>query len=91
MTEPVLALPAGIENDPEVFAAIKQLALLTIAQTRDLLLTAAPSVQQSVIRMLLPQLTRSLANGNTDDNEDLKKEVSDLYAEVRASLGHHDD
>lgn len=86
MPDPIVLLPPGVENDPEIQAAIKDLALISIRQTKDLLLTAAPSVQQSIIRMLLPQLTRSLAQGTGDDNAELKAEVADLYAEVRAAI-----
>lgn len=85
MTE--IAIPAGLENDPEVYAAMKSLALSAIQNAKEILETTAPSVQMQVVRMLLPAVSRSLSQRNEDDNDELKAELQSLYEDVRKHIG----
>lgn len=87
MAGPVVSLPAGLENDPEVYAAMKELALSAIRAAHDNLENSAPFVQMQVVRMLLPSVTRSLAHRSEDDDDELKTELAALYADVRSSIG----
>jgi hypothetical protein len=88
MTIPLVPdLPAGLEHDPEVFQAMKRLALAAIESATDLLETSAPAIQMQMIRLLLPQVSRSLSTAKGDDDGELKAAVSEMYDAVRASIG----
>jgi len=92
-TPPIAALPtvAGIENDPEVYAAVKNLALRTVDAALEILDTAAPLQQQSMIRILLPKFAGGLSKRAGDDNAELRSKVMAMYSEVAAALEDPDE
>jgi hypothetical protein len=82
-----ISLPPGLENDPEVKAAMKKLALASIDKAMELLEEGAPAIQQRIVAMLLPSVTRSLATASQDVNGDLKEKVDAMYDSVRKAIG----
>lgn len=86
MADP-LVLPAGLEQDPEIYDALKQLALDAIESARDNLRRSAPSIQLQVVRLVLPSVSRALANQRDDSDDDLKEAVDAMYADVRKAIG----
>ncbi len=87
MTAIPVSLPPGLENDPEVKAAMKRLALASIEKAMELLEDGSPAIQQRVVAMLLPQVTRSLATSSTDVDGELKAKVDEMYDNVRKAIG----
>lgn len=82
-TQPII--PDNIAADPEVYEAMKQLALDTINHARDILDTAAPAQQLTMIRILLPKLTASLGSGDEKKDKELREGLEAMYADVRAA------
>lgn len=86
MADPLIPVGLGLEDDPEVYDAIKRLALHSVDVAIDILDEAAPREQLSLIRMLLPRLTGSLTKGGEDEQAELRAAVAKMYEEVSAAL-----
>lgn len=86
MADPIIPAVAGIENDPEVYAAVKRLALATVEAAIDILDTAAPQQQQTMIRIVLPKFTGGLTQNKTDDQAELRGKVTEMFAAVAEGL-----
>jgi hypothetical protein len=82
----VVPAVAGIEHDPEVYAAVKRLALATVEAAIDILDTAAPQQQQQMIRIVLPRFTGGLSQKAGDQNEELRGKVTEMFATVAEAL-----
>ncbi len=81
-------IPAGValEADPDVYDAVKSLALRTIEAAVDILDTAAPQQQLQMIRIMLPRLTSSLRTAPEDDKGELRDGMTAIYDMVRDAL-----
>lgn len=80
---------AGLEDDPEIRDAIKQLALTAIEEAADLIQNAAPNVKANLIRQLLPPLAKSLASGKGDDEAlvEMRKAIEQMYGTAMDQWG----
>lgn len=76
-------IPDSVADDPDVSAALKALALETIQHARDILDTAAPTQQLSMIRILLPRLTSSIGSGDEEKDRELRAGLESMYADIR--------
>lgn len=88
MPEPAIPAVAGIETDPEVYAAVKRLALATVEAAIEVLDTAAPSQQIQMIRVVLPRFTSGLNRKEGDDNEELRGKVTTMFSAVAEAIDH---
>lgn len=88
MTDPATPIPAvvGIEHDPEVYAAVKRLALATVEAAIEILDTAAPQQQQQMIRIVLPKFTGGLTQKAGDDHDELRGKVTEMFAGIAIEL-----
>ena len=88
MTAIPIEIPPGLENDPEVKAAMKKLALASVERAIFLLEEGSPAVQATVVRMLLPSITRSLATPqkDEDDKSELKEKIDTMYGAVLEAI-----
>ncbi len=86
MSAPLIPEGLGLEHDPEVYDAVKALALKSVAAAVDILDTAAPQQQLQMIRILIPRLTSSLKTASTDDKAELRDQVAGLYTMVSDAL-----
>jgi hypothetical protein len=91
VVNPLIPEGFGLEDDPEVYAAVKELALHSVHVAMDILDEAAPQQQLQMIRILMPRLMGTLSKGGEDDNEELRKRLNEMYAEVRAALPGGDE
>ena len=83
-------LIAGIENDPEVREAVKQLALDTVQSARDVLATGSPAIQLQMIRILLPGISRTVGKSDEKGDEELRKGLEKMYGDITKALGGDD-
>lgn len=79
------ALFNQVVDDPEVVAAVKDLALTAIGEAREMLSPhVAPQIRQQMVRTLLPTLVKSLeASRDTGTQDELRAEMKALLLEVR--------
>lgn len=77
---------AGIEHDPEVYAAVKKLALKTVDAAIEILDTAAPAQQLQMIRVVLPRFTGGLSQKAGDGHDELRGRVEEMFGAVAAAL-----
>lgn len=83
---PDVTIPAGLETDPEVRAALKRMTLAAIESATDILENAAPAVQQPLVRSLVTGLARSLVqSSDTDELKELRELVAGMYANIEAA------
>lgn len=86
MTFSSIPLPQGIENDPEVYEAVKRLALKTVDAAIDILDTAAPQQQLQMIRVVLPRFTGGLSQKAGDGNDELRGQVTEMFGAIAQAL-----
>jgi hypothetical protein len=81
-----------MEDDPEIRAAIKQLALTAIEEAADLIQNAAPNVKANLIRQLLPPLAKSLAAGKGEDDalKEMRVAIEAMYGVAMTEWGGND-
>lgn len=74
-----------VVDDPDVVAAVKSLALETIAQARDMLAPhTAPHLRVQMVRSVLPTLVRSLeANRDANTDDELRAQMAELLVAVK--------
>jgi hypothetical protein len=89
MTPTELPIPAGIEHDPEIYAAVKKLAIATVDAAIDVLDTGSPAVQMQMIRIVLPRFTSSLNAQKGDGNDELRGRVETMFGAVAEALTQH--
>lgn len=80
---------AGLDDDPEVRAAIRRLAIDAIEQARELLIDASPNIKMQMIRQLLPALAKSLSAGKDEDEatKEALATVTELYENMQEEWG----
>lgn len=87
MMSDLAALVGGFEDDPEVRAAMKQLAMTALGEAQSLLTNAIPSVKMQLIKSLLPTLSRSLQVREGEDLAEFAGTVAKMYAEIVRVIG----
>lgn len=81
-------IPASLAQDPEVFAAVKNLVLDAIEDAREMMDTASPAIKMQLIKSLLPVAARALALRDADDGMDeLKNAVKEMHETVADHIG----
>jgi hypothetical protein len=81
-------IPDDLLSDPDVYNAVKQLALGAIREAQDILNDGIPAIKLQLIRSLLPQIARSLATKREDSEEkELQEELSNLYGNIAKEWG----
>ena len=86
------SLAAGLEDDADVRAAIKSLALGVIEQCHDILETGMPQTKIQLIKIVLPLATKALtATQEKDDLGDLREQMKELYGAVEKAIGGDDE
>lgn len=79
-------LMAHVADDPEVRAAVKALALESLAQARVLVRSGAPSVKSRVVASVLPALVKGLGERqDTTTTDELRDQLDQLFAEMRGT------
>ena len=86
----LLPAGAGLESDPDVREAVKQLALHTIEITEEILDSAAPQQQLQMIRILMPRIVSSIGKETGEEDEAMKAAVQSLYDNIMEQTGGHD-
>lgn len=84
---------AGLEDDPEIREAIKQLALTAIEEASELIQHAAPNVKANLIRQLLPPLAKSLASGKGEDEAlvEMRSAIGEMYDAAMQEWGGNNE
>jgi len=79
-------LPSGLETDPLVYDAMRDLALASIAEAKDIIHTAAPQQKLLFLRIILPRLMGSLTQGGEDEFAQLREQMDEMTKGVRDAL-----
>lgn len=92
VAEPLPLPPnVGLEQDPDIYLAVKRLALTAIDAAIDILDSAAPAQQAIIIRILLPRLTSALRTAPEDDKGELRASVTAIFDKVREAIDPIED
>lgn len=74
-----------------MYDAVKRLALKTVDAAIEILDTAAPTQQLSMIRVVLPRFTGGLSKKSGDDNDGLRARVEEMFGKVERALTDPDE
>lgn len=79
-------LPNGLDRDEQVYDAMRDLALSSIAEAKDIIQTAAPQQKLLFLRIILPRLMGSLTQGGEDEFAELKAQMDEMTQGIRDAL-----
>lgn len=85
------AVAAVAATDPQIQAAVRQLAIMAVRKTHHYLRNGSPQVQLQILRSFIPALIREMGKtGDNDEYAQLKAEMESLRREMFAEMGGED-
>jgi hypothetical protein len=84
MSAPLGQLVSAVTDDPDVRAAVKQLALDVVGEAQRLMRVGSPQIRARIIASVMPAAVAGLKQAPEDESKaNLRAELEEMFRELR--------